>query len=239
MSVHIAILQKPYLNAVLAGRKTIESRLTKTMQPPHGMVQEGERIFFKLSGGPFKATARAGTVQYFDQLTPPRIDALRQRFNDAVCGTADYWRMKRSARFATFIELDELTPTEVGPRFTKSPYRAWFVLPDEADPVFEVTLTAGALRNGYVPVAKRPAFFGPGDFELLLPDGERVRTDLYQNQRIRWRGWRRQFELAGIGPGDKVRFVAMGEGRYRVTWMRAADRSRAVPTESNAYNSRA
>ncbi|MFW6059224.1 MAG: ASCH domain-containing protein [Phycisphaeraceae bacterium] len=218
MATHIAILQRPYLDLVLAGRKTLESRLTKTAQPPFGVVSPGDRIYLKRSGGPFAAIARAGDVHSYDNLTPTHIDKLRKRFNDRVRGNADYWRMKRNARYATFIELHDVAPIDVGPDYRKSAYKAWFVLPDAADPVLEVALTTGALRNGYVPIAGRADFFGAGDFELHLPDGQRITTDLYRAQRIRWRSWRSYFETANAKPGDLVRFVALGQRRYRVVF---------------------
>lgn len=217
MSIHVAILQKPYLDALLHGRKTIESRLTRTAQPPFGQVEVGDRIYFKRSGGAFAVTARAARVHSHDNLTPAAIGRLRQRFNHAVGGDAAYWRSKREARFATFIELRDVQPIDVGPPYRKSAYKAWFVLPDEADPVFEVTLTAGAIRNGYVPVIARPAFFGGTMFELHLPDGRRVTSDLYRRQRIRWRGWCDYFHEHRLQRGDAVRFVREGRARYRVT----------------------
>lgn len=220
MAIHVAILQSPYLNAVLEGRKTMESRLTRTAQPPYGAIDAGERIFLKRSGGSFVATAQAGAVHSFDQLTPGDVDKLRRRFNAAVGGDPAYWQRKRDARFATFIELRDVRPISIGPTYRKSAYKAWFVLPDEADPVLDVTLTDGALRNGYVPVKGRTGFFDTEDFELHLPDGQRIRTDLYRGQRIRWRGWRGYFDHHHVQPGDVVRFVREDEGRYRVMLIR-------------------
>jgi len=50
--IHVAILKPGYIQAILAGTKTIESRLTKTAQPPYGKVVTGERLYLKASGGP-------------------------------------------------------------------------------------------------------------------------------------------------------------------------------------------
>lgn len=43
--LHVAILKPNYIRDILAGTKTVESRLTKTNQPPHGRVETGERLF--------------------------------------------------------------------------------------------------------------------------------------------------------------------------------------------------
>lgn len=220
MAIHVAILRTPYLKAVLEGRKTIESRLTRTAQPPYGMVNAGDRIFLKRSGGSFAATAHAKAVHSFDGLTPADIDALRRRFNKAVKGDDDYWQAKSNARFATFIELADVHPVSVGPMYSKSAYKAWFVLPDEADPVLDVELTEGSVRNGYVSVSERREYFEPDGFELLLPDGRSITSDLYRGQRIRWRGWRDLFRSHGLEAGDVARFVRRGAGRYGVSLIR-------------------
>ena len=54
---HLVILKKPYLEAILSGRKTIESRFTKTKRPPFGQIEAGDRLFLKLSSGPVCGTA--------------------------------------------------------------------------------------------------------------------------------------------------------------------------------------
>jgi len=229
MGVHVAILKRPYLHLVLDGRKTVESRLSRSAVPPYGQVHEGDRIYLKASGGPFMAVARAGWIESHEALTPARIDRLRKRHNNQVRGDTAYWAMKRQAQYATFIELRDVRPINAGPAFKPSPYRAWFVLADDADAALrsggdqrsvQVALTAGAVRNRYVPIKGHVDFFPTGDFTLALPDGRMVRTSVYQRQRIRWRGWGRYFDSHGLGAGDAVRFVAAGRGRYRVLLVR-------------------
>ena len=233
MAIHVAILQRPYLDAVLAGRKTVESRLTKTAQPPYGQVQSGESIYLKASGGPFMAVATAGRIACFDGLTPAAVERLRRRYNRRVCGENSYWRGKRDARYATFIELRDVRPITEGPEFPRSPYRAWFVLSDSADAsligpgrtkaeatAFEVTLTDGGIRNGYVSIASSKEGLPSGAIALLLPDGRTVRTDVYRGHRIRWRGWRPYFTARDMQAGDLVRFVPVRRGRYRVELIR-------------------
>lgn len=232
---HVAILLPRYINLILRGRKTVESRLTIRPLPPFAAVRTGDVIHFKASGGPYRGIARAGRVWCFDRLTPAAVVRLRQRFDRRVCGEADYWHAKRDSRYATFIELRDVRPTAHGPRLAPSCGPAWFVL-DHADkdtaagaPV--VTLTAAALRNAYVR-APRPGDGGlfPADahardgrpgrrIELLLPDSSIVSTDIIRGM-LRWRGWSRLFREHHLAAGERIRFEHLGRRRYRVVFTR-------------------
>ncbi len=218
MPTHVAILKRPYLRMILDGRKTVESRLTKTVQPPFGSIAPGERIFLKVSAGPFMATALAGNIDQHDKLTPSDIDRLRMRYDHAVCGNEDYWQAKRDSRYAVFVELTAVEPIRVGPTYPKS-MRAWHVIDDQLNPVREVMLTAGAIRNRYLSLPSVSPAMREQDVILLMPDGQEVVTGFATGKpMLRWRGWGAYYRAHDMQPGDTVRIVSLGDGRYRVTF---------------------
>jgi hypothetical protein len=47
-------------------------------------------------------------VRQFDNLTPPTIDAIRQRYNRGILAPAAYWDARRNCRFAVLIWLGPL-----------------------------------------------------------------------------------------------------------------------------------
>ncbi|HSW44284.1 MAG TPA: ASCH domain-containing protein [Phycisphaerae bacterium] len=124
---HLAIFYRAYLDAVLAGTKTIECRLSRTGNIPHCLVKPGDLLWLKESAGPVRAVATAGVVRGFRDLAPTRIDWLRRRFNAGIGGVAPFWRQHRDARHATLIWLDNVCPL---PPFNviKRDRRAWVVL---------------------------------------------------------------------------------------------------------------
>lgn len=221
--LHVAILKPGYIRAILDGRKTIESRLTKTMQPPHGRVACGERLFLKASGGPFMATAIAGRVSSFEDLLPSGIRKLRRRYGQAIGGDDAYWEMKKDSRFATLVELKSVEPIAVGPSYKVAYMKAWYVLDEAASPLRDWTITPGALRNRYacLPTAETSALKPGTPLTLELPDGEVVATELARSRMIRWRGWGKLYEAAEAKPGDRLRFVALASGRYAVRVVRS------------------
>ncbi len=232
MALHVAILQSRYVDLILAGRKRVESRLTRTRQPPFEAVRPGERVYLKISAGPFRARAVVAAVACYDRLTPDRVETLRRRYNDRVLGDDAFWHAKRDCRFATFIELADVEPIDVGPAYTKS-LRAWHVVDESLDPVLDVPLTAGAIRNRYVVLP--PAFNArPANahhdadsadtFELRLPDGRLVHSRLVAGRRIQWRGWGAYYDRHGTRPGDTVRLIRSAPGRYDVRFIGHARR---------------
>jgi len=50
--LHLAVFVEPYLQYVLDGKKTVESRFGIHRRPPFGHVSEGDILLLKRSGGP-------------------------------------------------------------------------------------------------------------------------------------------------------------------------------------------
>ena len=135
--IHVAIIHKRYLDAILASEKTIESRLSKIRVGPFERITEGERIYFKQVSGSFLATAIAKNVTFFDQLTPKRVASLKRKYNDRIGGDDAYWSAKSSATCGSLIWLHKVEPIDAGPSLASvqmpGSRRAWFVLGDEFD----------------------------------------------------------------------------------------------------------
>ena len=243
MSIHVAIVHKPYDEHILAGRKTVEARLTKTSVPPFGCIKPGDRIYFKRSSGPFFAVATAARVWMADRLEAADIDRIHKQFNDAIRGDRTIWsKWRRSAKYAVLVWLRDVTATIESPIYKTQNMRAWYVLDDAAKPrdrtgAFEVTLTGGAIRNHYVRVTEHRSRFPAASFggnkqsqagqpiTLHLHGGLTVKTDLIgANQRsamFRWRGWGSWFAKHRLRDGDRLQFTPVGRGVYNVRPVRA------------------
>lgn len=220
VSIHVAILRRPYPELILSGEKTVESRLYQTRQPPVGCVQPGERLFIKVSGGAWAATAIAAAVDEHTHLTRTQMQALRERYQPTVLGTDEYWKSKLGSRYAVFITLRDVERFDTGPAYPSNGYRAWHVLDERLSPLREVTLTAGAIRNRYATMPFASPRLRQEPFTLVLPDDERVETRLYEGgTRIAWRGWGKVFE--GASAGDVLRFVRVGEREFAVSVRRS------------------
>jgi len=127
---HLVILKKPYLEAILDGRKRIESRFTKTKHPHFGQVQPGDKQFLKQSSGPVCAVATVAAVKNFENLTPKQIIELKQQYNHLIAGSGEYWQSKTDCAFGFLVWLEDVRPIEPV-RIGKKDWRAWVVLTEK------------------------------------------------------------------------------------------------------------
>ncbi|MEM8757104.1 MAG: ASCH domain-containing protein [Planctomycetota bacterium] len=136
-AIHLAVVHQNYIELILRGTKTAELRLTKNRNPPHGVVHPGQRLYFKQSSGPVRATAVVTHVESLTDLTPADVARLAKDSAETVRGEPDFFEQRSSARFASVIHFDRVQPCAFGPDFAAeraaNPRAAWLVLPAEAD----------------------------------------------------------------------------------------------------------
>ena len=132
MNNHLVILKKPFLDAILAGQKKIESRFSKVKPAAFGRILPGDRLFLKVSSGPVCATATVAAVESFEDLTPVEIVELRRRYNRYILGSDQYWASKKDSRFGFLAWLEGVEPIEPV-KIGKKDWRAWVVLTKKQD----------------------------------------------------------------------------------------------------------
>ncbi len=135
MAHHLVILKSTYLQHILQGRKTTECRLSRTRRPPFGLVDVGDTLWLKRSGGPVLAKAEVRQVEYIHPLGPNRLMELRSRYHHAIRADPDFFNNDRAAqaRFATLIQLSKVR--EIEPiSFGKSDRNAWVLLSGPLSP---------------------------------------------------------------------------------------------------------
>lgn len=127
---HVAVLKPEYIEAILDGRKTVESRLSRTRREPLHKVSVGDIVYFKQSSGGYKAAARVDRVEYHERLSPEGVRRIKSRVNTRVLGSSAYWKAKRDARYATLVWLKDVQHTSHGPAIDRLYGRAWVVMGD-------------------------------------------------------------------------------------------------------------
>ena len=125
--LHLAILVEPYLQFVLEGIKTVESRFSTRRYPPYQRVKIGDVILLKRSSGPIVGICEVSGV-WFYRLDPSSWALIRTEFTQALCAQdPDFWRSRENASFATLMRIQNVT--RVSPiKCEKRDRRGWVVL---------------------------------------------------------------------------------------------------------------
>ena len=127
-SIHLAVLIEPYLQFILEGSKTVESRFTKNRIAPFRSVEQGDVILLKKTAARTITGVCVVNRVWFYQLDVDSWHEIRDRFTAALrAEDPSFWEHRESARFATLMRIAEvqaLPPIEV----PKRDRRGWVVL---------------------------------------------------------------------------------------------------------------
>ncbi|MHC4124030.1 MAG: ASCH domain-containing protein [Planctomycetota bacterium] len=141
---HLVILKRPYLDLIVEGKKTIESRFTKTKREPFGQISIGDKLFLKESSGCVCATAVVSAVESSENLTLAEILSIKQKYNSRICGGDEYWESKMDCKYGVLVWLKDVEKMR-SVRINKKDWRAWVVLSKKEN----YGLLENFLKNGF------------------------------------------------------------------------------------------
>ena len=129
-SSHLAILKKPYIELILAGRKTIESRFMVRPVAPMGKLAAGDTLYLKASAGAVAGIAKVSSFKEFRDLNFADIQKLKRDYNKFIMGTDEFWSSLTQKKCAVLVWLTDVRRIEPV-RIQKKDWRAWVVLTRE------------------------------------------------------------------------------------------------------------
>lgn len=123
-ALHLAVMREPYLQLLLDGQKTIESRFSINRVSPFEDVDAGDILALKQSSGPVVGLAVVEHAAFYE-LDPPTWQLLRAQFAGPLCAEDDdFWTVRVRARYATLITVEHVH--RIDPiRVKKRDRRAW------------------------------------------------------------------------------------------------------------------
>ena len=132
--LHLGVFTGPYLDLILQGEKTIESRFGVQRCAPHGRVAVGDILLLKAASGPIRGVCRIAETWFFDLTRTPLSD-VRRRFGAAICAVDDaFWVERADARLVTLMRVERAIP--ISPvHVAKKDRRGWVTLREQA-PLF-------------------------------------------------------------------------------------------------------
>ncbi len=121
-SMHLAVLNEPYLTHILEGRKTIESRFGVHKSMPYDRVVAGDIIFLKRAAG-FVVGACVVDYAISMVLTPYAWEVVRA-YADFICIDEVFIQSQQHKKYVTLICLRDVTKITPFP-VDKRDRRAW------------------------------------------------------------------------------------------------------------------
>ena len=127
IGIHIGIFVKPYLDLLLGGKKTVESRFSANRCAPYGIARKADVLLLKRSGGPIMGLCRLGDVWCY-QLEPQSWRLIRDRFAEQLCiSDPAFWAAKKDACYATLMRVEHSRQVEPV-AIPKRDRRGWVVV---------------------------------------------------------------------------------------------------------------
>lgn len=126
-ALHLAILVEPYLQFVLDGKKTVESRFSTRRFAPYRSIDKGDIILLKRSGGPIVGMCLVDYA-WFYRLDPRSWQTIKEGFTNALCAQdPTFWKDRESASYATLIRIQHVR--SIAPiKWVKRDRRGWVIL---------------------------------------------------------------------------------------------------------------
>lgn len=129
MKKHLAIFKGEAGEAILSGKKTIESRFSKVRKSPFGLISNGDLVYIKPSGEDIIGQFRVKKVFFFDNLDLSDLSYLRNLYGEGLSVEKEYWEKNKNARYGTLIFIGDCTRFITSPvKFRKKDLRGWVVL---------------------------------------------------------------------------------------------------------------
>lgn len=126
---HLAIFKQPFLDLILNGEKTVESRFSRVKCAPFGRVSKGDTVLLKSVGGPVCGEFVVRQVRSISDATPEIIEGLKN-FSREICSNKDesFWSDRKDSKYVTLIWVGSPRKYAHPYPFVKKDRRGWVVL---------------------------------------------------------------------------------------------------------------
>lgn len=129
---HLAVLTSPYLEKVIDGTKTIESRFTRSRVLPFQRVYANDVLFLKKTAGPIQAIAIVASVECFGPLQLGEAASIMERYQEGLQLGEEFKNSKQESRYATLIALEKVQPIK-SLQLKKKDRRPWVIITEGSE----------------------------------------------------------------------------------------------------------
>lgn len=133
-SVHLGVFVEPFLQYILDGKKTMETRFSVVRCAPYERVEGGDVILLKKSGGAVVGICRIRSVRFY-RLEKDSWDEIKTFARDICAEDPEFWEQRKRTSFATLMRIDNVkavTPITI----KKRDRRGWVILREASNDLF-------------------------------------------------------------------------------------------------------
>ena len=131
MQHHLAIFTQPWLDLILEGKKTIDSRFTKVRCAPYSKINPGDVVYMKESSGPVKGQFSVAKVETYADLTSETRHEIHTRYHREIFVDSQFqgfWEKWLVAKYATLIHIENVIAYRKPFRYPRKGRTAWMLL---------------------------------------------------------------------------------------------------------------
>lgn len=125
-NIHLGVFSEPCLTYMLEGKKTIESRISKKRIAPYDRINKNDIVVVKKSGGGIVAYFTIKEIKFIN-LNEVSINEIKNKYNNELCVSEDFWEQKKDSSYATLMFIDRLVKLESF-KINKKGMQTWIVL---------------------------------------------------------------------------------------------------------------
>lgn len=126
---HLVIVKGEVGEAILSGKKTIESRFSKVKNPPFGVISSGDLVYIKPVGKDIIGQFRVKKVIFFDKFNLDDIKDLKKQYGEELNIEDNYWEKNKNSYYGTLIFISDSARFITSPiKLPKKNLRGWVVL---------------------------------------------------------------------------------------------------------------
>lgn len=129
MKKHLAIMNKTTIEAILNGKKTVETRFSQHKIVPFGVISRGDLVYIKPPGEEVIGQFRVKKVFFFDGLDLSDLNYLSNLYGKELAVEKKYWEKHKNACYGTLIFIGDSERFITSPiKIKKSDQRGWMML---------------------------------------------------------------------------------------------------------------